>query len=122
MTNYEVLKECKVAYEYITDMLENCELLVDEEVATTTKELQDIHELKRALSVLDDLYNRAFEEEQDKDKLKPQKAVHCPHCNKEMYISDLIGYAYLCPSCDENMYSCEGDANYAWWFEDERKF
>ena len=60
------------------------------------------------------LYNIVY----NKD-LKPKQAVHCPNCNKEMYISDLIGYAYVCSNCDENMYLCEGDTNYAWWFDDK---
>lgn len=104
MTNKEVLKELKLCYEYLNDILDNCELLCEEERET----------LASTRETLDLLYGKAYK------NLKPQKAVHCPHCKKEMYISDLIGYAYVCFSCDENMYLCEGDTNYAWWFDDEK--
>lgn len=31
----------------------------------------------------------------------------CPHCNAELYCSDLPEYDYVCVECDENFYECE---------------
>ena len=31
----------------------------------------------------------------------------CPHCGGSLYLSDLEGYEYVCPCCDENFFGFE---------------
>ena len=31
----------------------------------------------------------------------------CPRCGGSLYLSDLEGYEYVCPSCDENFFDFE---------------
>jgi hypothetical protein len=31
----------------------------------------------------------------------------CPHCNAQLYLSDLPEYDYICVECEENFYECE---------------
>lgn len=33
--------------------------------------------------------------------------VRCPKCSELLYISDVVGYPYVCLNCDENFYECE---------------
>lgn len=127
MTNNEVLKECKAVYEYLQDLLDNCEYIGDEDTQSITK-LEERNTIINAIDLMGDLYNKAYKDEENKEEigeevvynetLKPKSAVNCPHCGKEMYISDIIDYAYVCLNCDENFYSMECDNGYAWWNED----
>ena len=34
-------------------------------------------------------------------------AYTCPHCGKRLYLSDISGYDFVCPECDENFYRFE---------------
>lgn len=127
MSNYEVLKECKVVYECLQDLLDNCEYIGDEDTQSI-EQLKDRNTIINAINLMEDLYDKAYNNEQNKEELgeevvysetlKPKSATSCPHCGKEMYISDIIGYAYVCPNCDENFYYTECDTGYAWWNED----
>ena len=101
MNNFEVMKECKIAYEILNDLLDNCVEDFDRDI------------LEDAISELENIYSDAFVE------VEPKQEVRCGKCGQPMIISDLIGYAYLCKECDENMYLCEGDVDYAWWLEKE---
>lgn len=127
MNNYEVLKECKIVYEYLQDLLENCEYIGDEDTKSIEL-LKDRNTIINTIDLMEKLYNKAYQNEESKEELgeevvynetlKPKSAVNCPHCGKEMYVSDIIDYAYVCPNCDENFYSMECDNGYAWWNED----
>lgn len=33
--------------------------------------------------------------------------VKCPKCSELLYVSDVVGYPYVCLNCDENFYECE---------------
>ena len=33
--------------------------------------------------------------------------VWCPRCKTELFTSDIEGYAFVCPKCDENFYTIE---------------
>jgi hypothetical protein len=103
MSDYEVLKECKQAYEILNDLKDNCEytfLGIDEN-----------------MSGLENVYNNAYELiTSNKDTYNQITTnVKCPHCNKELLISDLINYAYVCESCDENFYYTECELEHTWW-------
>ena len=127
MNNYEVLKECKIVYEYLQDLLDNCEYIDNEDTQSTYK-LRDRNTIIKTIDLMERLYSKAYENEENKEQLgeeivynetlKPKSTVNCPHCDKEMYISDIIDYAYVCPNCDENFYSMECDSGYIWWNED----
>jgi len=109
MDNYEVLREAKVCYEYINDILQNSYV-----------SNKDMQKLSKALESLSDIYSKTYNEMLRKEEWQNQLEtdLECPHCNNKVAISDLIDYAYLCNSCDENMYLGEGDLNYEWYFND----
>lgn len=31
----------------------------------------------------------------------------CPKCRGHLFLSDVPGYEYVCPECDENFFECE---------------
>lgn len=31
----------------------------------------------------------------------------CPKCGHHLFLSDVPGYEYVCPDCDENFFECE---------------
>lgn len=33
--------------------------------------------------------------------------VRCPKCSELLYVSDVVGYPYVCLNCDENFHECE---------------
>ena len=108
MNNREILKECKIAYEIIFDLIDNSELL----------NRDDIEYMYRCANVLDKIYSKAYENgEENGETFDCDIKTKCVRCNGELVISDLIGYAYTCKNCDENLYVCEGDTGYAWWEE-----
>ena len=101
MSDFEVMKECKQAYELLYDLLENC-----------MNEFDDTN-FKKVLRDLEDLYQKNWK------RVSPKKEVKCFRCGKPLVISDLIDYAYVCENCDENMYLSECESGYAWWLEKE---
>lgn len=109
MTEWEILKESKQAYELLNDLFENGQIASD----------NDSLNMDRCMNSLANVYGNAWEmmSENTKECELLKTNVKCPHCNKELYVSDLIGYAYLCPSCDENMYYTECEAEKVWWNE-----
>lgn len=40
------------------------------------------------------------------DKCKAENKT-CPKCSGQLYLTDVEGYDYICPDCDENFYDCE---------------
>ncbi len=39
--------------------------------------------------------------------MKLRSGAKCPHCGGSLYFSDLEGYDYVCPRCDENFFGFE---------------
>lgn len=111
MTEYEILKECKQAYELLLDLKENSQIASN----------NDRENMNRCMNSLENVYTNTWEmmseNTKDCELLKTDGFVRCPRCNSKLYISDLIGYAYLCPSCDENMYYTECEIEKVWWNE-----
>lgn len=110
MSDYEVLKETKVSYEYIRDILENA----DEDIVSTEISFK----LQESLNALEEIYSNVYEKMKN-DEIESKKLntdLECPHCTNNVVISDLINYAYLCNDCDENFYLGEGDLGEEWYF------
>jgi len=112
LDNYEKLKETKIVYEYLNDLLTNGNFEMPEDYENA---------LKTTMSVMADMYNNThslmYKDSKEYEQLKTN--LPCPCCNKDVIISDLIPYAYVCDRCDENYYLCEGDLNHEWYFEDK---
>lgn len=113
MQDYEVLKETKVIYEYINDLLSNCDYV------NSNKEFCKI--LNQNLEVLGKIYSNCYQIMLENNDEDIKVGLDCPHCNQDVVISDLIDYAYLCENCDENMYLGEGDLNNEWYFDGKDK-
>lgn len=114
MDNYEKLRESKIIYEYINDLLENGNFEMHDEYRDA---------LNTTMSVMADIYTNTHILMQDnkEERLLLNTDLNCPHCSSNVIISDLIPYAYVCERCDENYYLCEGDLNYEWYFNDKYK-
>ena len=111
MTEWEILKECKQAYELLLDLKENSQVASD----------NDRMNMEKCMNSLDNVYGFTWgmmsENIKESKLLMTDGFVRCPHCNSKLLISDLIGYAYLCPNCDENMYYTECEVEKVWWNE-----
>lgn len=109
MTEWEIIKESKQAWELLNDLFENSQIASD----------NDKSNMRRCMNSLSNVYGNAWKlmSENTKDYELLKTNIKCPRCNKELYVSDLIGYAYLCPSCDENMYYTECEVEKVWWSE-----
>lgn len=111
--NYEILKETKIIYEYLNDILSNANFEINKQTQNT------IHQ---TINIIKDMYENTYNlmnsNSEERDQLKTN--CNCPHCSNDVVISDLIDYAYLCEKCDENMYLGEGDLNYEWYFNDNK--
>lgn len=109
MTEWEIIKECKQAYELLNDLCDNAQIIPS----------PYINNIEKCMCVLEDTYTNAWEmmSENTKDCELLKTNVKCPHCDKDLYISDLVGYAYICPECDENMYYTECECEKEWWNE-----
>lgn len=112
LDNYEKLKETKIIYEYLNDLLTNGNFEIPEDYENA---------LKTTMSAMAEMYNNThslmYKDSKEYEQLKTN--LPCPCCDKDVIISDLIPYAYVCDKCDENYYLCEGDLNYEWYFEDK---
>lgn len=109
MTEWEIIKECKQAYELLNDLHDNSQIATDGQRLNICLCMND-------LSLT---YANAWEmmSENTKDCESLKTDIKCPRCGGELYISDLIGYSYLCPKCDENMYLTECEVEKVWWNE-----
>lgn len=108
INNYEVIKETKISYEYINDILENAELNISQD---------EQNYLKNTLVVLQKIYNYAYEHIENKESLNT--TCDCPKCQSKLIISDLIDYSYLCETCDENFYFNEIENNKEWYLKSD---
>lgn len=48
-----------------------------------------------------DMYEKIYDEI---EKIELNCGCDCPKCHKELLVSDLITYTYLCDDCEENFY------------------
>lgn len=114
MDNYEKLRESKLVYEYINDLLENGNFEMSEEYEQA---------LNTTMSAMANIYtNTHIMMKDDKEEIELLKTdLNCPCCSGNVIISDLITYGYVCEKCDENYYLCEGDLAHEWYFEDKYK-
>lgn len=112
MSDFETMREAKVAYNYINDILENSEIRMDTQTAK---------ELENSLEILGDIYSAAHSNLESPDK-EHQLFTDCccKNCNRNLFISENIDYSYQCLECDENFYDFEviGDKV---WYKDDRK-
>lgn len=112
MSDFETMRESKVAYDYINDILENSEVRMD---SVTSKELEN------SLEILENIYSVAYSCLESSDR-KHQLLTDacCKNCNNNLLISENIKYSYQCLDCDENFYDFEvlGDNV---WYKDKRK-
>ena len=104
MTEFEILKECKQAYELLNDLHDNCEMPSDD----------DFSNIRRCMNSLANIYSDNWYMEND----QLETNVKCPRCSNILLVSDIIDYAYLCPDCDENMYYTECEVEKVWWNND----
>lgn len=101
MNDFETLKECKIAWEILNDLVDNCPIISEEDGKTRG-------ELQNTMSLLEDIYSNAWELlASNKDTYKLLERDIVDRFGHKCIISDLIGYAYLCETCDENQYCCE---------------
>lgn len=109
MTEWEIIKECKQTYELLNDLHDNNEVLSD----------NDRERMRVCMNSLYNVYSCTWDmmSENTKDYELLKTDIKCPRCGGELYISDLIDYAYLCPKCDENMYYTECEVEKVWWKE-----
>lgn len=107
MDDYEVLRETKVCYEYMIDLLENCDYISD----------KYRNHLIKAMDILGNIYSDCYKVASNNSREELKTDLDCPHCKNKVDISDLIDYVYVCNDCDENFYSFEGDLNNKWYFD-----
>ncbi len=113
MSNYETMREAKVAYNYINDILENSEVRMDSETAK---------ELENSLEILGDIYNAAYSYLESPDrKHQLQTDACCKNCKNNLFISENIEYSYQCLECDENFYDFEAIGNNVWYKEEKKE-
>lgn len=109
MTEWEIVKESKQAWELLYDLHDNCEIASN----------NDRDNMDRCMNSLSNTYSSAWEKmsknTNDCELLKTN--IKCPHCGSDLYISDIVSYAYLCSKCDENMYVMECEVDKVWWNE-----
>ena len=113
MNNFETLRETKVAYNYINDILKNSEIRMDTE---------SVKEMKNALDILDMIYSGAYSNIKNNDLRKEQLKTDacCKNCHNHLLVSDNIDYSYQCEECDENFYDFETITDNV-WYKDEKK-
>ena len=85
INNFEIIKETKILYEYINDILENAELDISKE---------ELNDLLNVSNTLEKIYSNNYKKVANKDNLKTN--CDCPKCQNKLIISDLINYNYLC--------------------------
>lgn len=114
MNEFETMRESKVAYEYILDILQNSDIRMDTESA---------NELRNAMEVLECIYGFAYQNIKD-DKNKEEQLltdVCCKDCKGNLLISDNIDYSYQCENCDENYYDFETESKEVWYKDTMKK-
>ena len=110
MTYYEILKESKIVYEYLIDILDNSDIqLLDNNQG----------KIKEFLTVISDIYENAYSQTKEYNKNDLMTVCNCPKCQNKLLISDLIDYTYLCDNCDENYYYIEVENNNKWYLTND---
>lgn len=114
MSDYETLKECKIAYEILLNLLKDCPIISEDDFKTR-------NELSNTLNILSDFYSNAWE--LISENIDTHSQLETNSIDKEghkLIISDLIDYSYLCENCDENYYDFEVITENV-WYKNERK-
>ncbi len=109
MSDYETLRECKIAYEILLNLLKDCPIISDDDVKTR-------NELSNILNILTNVYSNAWELISENTNTYNQLETNST--DKEghkLIISDLIDYSYLCESCNENYYDFEVISENVWY-------
>ena len=110
MTYYEILKESKIVYEYLIDILDNADI----------QSLDNNQgKIKEFLTVISDIYENAYSQTKEYNKNDLMTVCNCPKCQNKLLISDLIDYTYLCDNCDENYYYIEVENNNKWYLTND---
>lgn len=114
MSDYETLRECKIAYEILLNLLKDCPIVSDDDVKTR-------NELSNTLNTLADIYSNAWELiSENIDTYSQLKTNSIDKEGHKLIISDLIDYSYLCESCNENYYDFEVISENV-WYKDEKE-
>lgn len=110
MTEHEIVRESKQAWELLNDLCDNSQIASD----------NDRSNMRRCMNSLENVYGIAWQMmyENKKEHEQLQTSIKCPKCGNKLLLSDLIGYAYLCENCDENMYYTECEIVKVWWNND----
>jgi len=103
----ELLKEIKVAYQRIENMLDNIE----------NNDFKYFKVLNNIKNEIKNLYNITYEKMQNKEKEKLITSACCKNCCNNLLISDNIEYSYQCIKCDENFYDFETISEELWYKE-----
>lgn len=114
MSEFETMRESKVAYEYILDILQNSVIRLDTKSA---------NELRNSMEILELMYEFAYQNiKEDKNKEEQLLTdICCKNCKNNLLISDNIDYSYQCENCDENYYGFETEEKEAWYKDTSRK-
>lgn len=112
MSDYEILRKTKIAYEYINNILNNSNIKIDDNI------VKDLENTMKNLSII---YSNAHSnlEHPDKEEQLLTDAC-CKNCSNKLYISENIDHSYQCLECDENFYDFETDV-YDVWYENKKK-
>lgn len=110
MGDYETLRETKIAYEYINNILNNSEIKLEDNI---------VKDLENTMNNLAIIYSSAHSnlEHPDKEEQLLTDAC-CKNCSNKLYISENIDYSYQCLECDESFYDFETNIDSVWY---ERK-
>lgn len=113
ISDYEVLREAKIAYEYINNILKNSKIKLDDNI---------INSLENTMNGLSIIYSNAHLnlEHPDKEEQLLTDAC-CKNCDNKLYISENIDYSYQCLECDENFYDFETNNNKVWYENKEKE-
>jgi len=109
MTEWEIIKECKQAWELLNDLHDNSQITTDGQRLNIRLCMNDL-----AL-IYANAWGMMSENNDGWEQL--QTNIKCPHCDNKLVISDVISYAYVCEECDENMYYTECEVEKVWWNE-----
>lgn len=110
INSYEVLKESKIIYENLVDILDNADIQILNGNQSKIKEF---------MTVLADIYDNAYKQAKEYMKNELETICNCPKCQNKLLISDLIDYSYLCDECDENYYYIEIENHNKWYLTND---
>ena len=98
-----------IAETFSLEIIETTHIFVGNVVQWGTPPMQ-IKEIFVANHKVDDIVVANMNGDEFHAKLKDlfgYTNVRCPKCSELLYVSDVVGYPYVCLNCDENFYECE---------------